>query len=152
MRIRVNIFEMAYRRSRVKDVVDDHVQQMVENWCLVYLAQKYPRYAKHLKHWVDELTAQFVPGLSKLQACGLDARGKAKLVDEVLVHDAELHRFDIVYDMLDYKFDKEGIDDKLHEEATKAWLETGLGEARAVLCREMPLVAYKRSKLSKEPV
>lgn len=147
MKIHVSLFEMAYTRKEVMRAIDDHVPQILENWCMVYLAQRYPKFQKGLQHWAGELTAQIAPGMNKLRACDLSECAKVKLVDTVLVRKAELDKVGIVEDMLRHKFWQEHAGETLRLVAAREWVANGLAEVRAVLLREIPIDKYEQSKI-----
>lgn len=148
MRILLNIHEMTYKRPKVKDAIDDHVHQIVENWCLVWVVRTYGIHKNYLKHWTDELGAQMLPGIDKLRSCALSEKAKRKLVDEVLISDARVDVLSFVEEMIEDKFSTEGIDDSLVLEAAQAWVDNGLNEVRDVLLRNISLKDYKIGKMT----
>lgn len=142
----MKLHEMTYKRPKIKDAIDDHVQQIVENWCLVYIAQKYPQYEEYRIHWAKELATQLIPGVNKLSVSGLSDKAQAKLVDEVLISDAQLDRVPVIARMIELKFSDEGMGESYISEASEAWVRQGLAEIRKVLMRDVSLKDYKYSK------
>ena len=142
----MKLHEMTYKRPKIKDAIDDHVQQIVENWCLVYIAQKHPQYEEYRIHWAKELATQLIPGVNKLSVSGLSDKAQAKLVDEVLISDAKLDRVPVIARMLELKFSDEGMGESYISEASEAWVRHGLAEIRKVLMRDVSLKDYKYSK------
>lgn len=142
----IKLHEMTYKRPKIKDSIDDHVQQIVENWCLVYIAQKHPQYEEYRIHWAKELATQLIPGVNKLGVSGLSDKAQAKLVDEVLLSDAKLDRVPVIARMIELKFSDEGMDESYISEASEAWVRQGLAEIRKVLMRDVSLKDYKYAK------
>lgn len=141
--MRIKILEMAYKRPKVKDAIDDHVHQIVENWCLVWAAKRCRKHLEAVNHWVGELMAQLGPGLDKLEASGLSEKAQHKLIDEVLISDAKLDQPAIVEHMIRRKFAREGFSDIL-DAAVQAWIDVGLLEIRSLYRGEILDVEYER--------
>lgn len=148
--MRIRVFEMTYKRPKIKDAIDDHVQQIAENWCLIWAAKQYRQHLETINHWAGELVAQFDPGLRKLAVSDLSPRARHKLIDEVLYSDAKLDRVGPLVSLLDRKFEKEGWSESQLEEAVQAWVKEGLPSVRAVYRGEIRPAAYERQLCSIE--
>ena len=141
--MRIKILEMTYKRPKVKDAIDDHVHQIVENWCLVWAAKRCRKHLETVNHWAGELMAQLGPGLDKLEASGLSEKAQHKLIDEVLVSDAKLDQPVIVGHMIRRKFAREGFSGIL-DTAVQAWIDVGLLEIRSLYRGEILDVEYEQ--------
>lgn len=141
--MRIKILEMTYKRPKVKDAIDDHMQQVVENWCLIWVASHHDWHRETINHWAGELVAQLDPGRTKLLLSGLSTRAQHKLIEEVLVSDAKLDQVWVVEEMLRAKFAREGIKE-FKSEAARAWVAEGLDEIRAVYRRDVELDDYEQ--------
>jgi len=139
----IKLREMTYRRLKIKDAIDDHVHQIVENWCLIYAANSCGLHKETINHWAGELVAQMEPGLDKLNVSGLSAKAQYKLIDEVLLSDAKLDNSSVVYKMARRKFLKEGYTDYLLECAADAWVADGLPKVIAVYRGDLDISNYE---------
>lgn len=118
----IRVFEMIYKRPKIKDAIDDHLHQIVENWCLIWAANKSGQHRETINHWAGELVAQFDPGLDKLDVSGLSKRAQHKLIDEVLYSDAKLDQPPVVARMISRKFKREEYSPSLASAAAEAWV------------------------------
>ena len=139
----IKLREMTYRRPKIKDAIDDHVHQIVENWCLIYAAKSCGLHKETINHWAGELVAQIEPGLDKLDVSGLSARAQYKLIDEVLLSDAKLDNPNVVYKMVRRKFLREGYSNALLECAADAWVTDGLSKVTAVYRGDLDISNYE---------
>lgn len=136
--------KMTYRRSKIKDAIDDHVHQIVENWYLVYAAKSTGLHKDIINHWAGELVAQMEPGLDKLNVSGLSPRAQRKLIDEVLLSDAKLDNASVVSRMVRRKFLKEGYSDDLLGKSAQAWVAEGLPRVIGVYRGDEDISVYEQ--------
>ena len=138
---------MTYPRPKVKDAIDDHIQQIVENWCLVDLATQYPeKFSWPANHWITELVAQLTPGITKLRAVNYKQKAIDTLLYEIFYDDAHVENADIVHDMIQAKLEKEGATQQMIDEIVHRWLDEGLPEIMNVYRKQIPLSVYSETK------
>lgn len=136
---KIIINEMTYKRPKIKDSIDDHVHQIVENWCLIWTARQSGLHVETINHWANELSAQMDPGLDKLDVSGLCEKAKHKLIDEVLYSDAKVNQQKVVFKMISRKFPREGYTLSQADTAAQEWVIRGLPKVRAVYRGELEL-------------
>ena len=140
----IKLHEMTYRRPKIKDAIDDHVHQIVENWCLIYAAKSSGLHKDTINHWAGELVAQMEPGLDKLNVSGMSPRAQRKLIDEVLLSDAKLDNASVVSRMVRRKFLKEGYSDDLLGKSAQAWVAEGLPRVVGVYRGDEDISVYEQ--------
>ena len=140
----IKLHEMTYRRPKIKDAIDDHVHQIVENWCLIYATKSSGLHKDTINHWAGELVAQMEPGLDKLNVSGMSPRAQRKLIDEVLLSDAKLDNASVVSRMVRRKFLKEGYSDDLLGKSTQAWVAEGLPRVIGVYRGDEDISVYEQ--------
>lgn len=150
--MRIRVFEMTYKRPKIKDAIDDHLHQIVENWCLIWVANKSGQHRETINHWAGELVAQMDPGLDKLDVSGLSGRAQHKLIDEVLYSDAKLDQPLVVARMVGRKLRREGYLLPLVGAAAEAWVKDGLPKVRAIYRGEFDLNEFEQELCGESPV
>ena len=139
----MRLHEMTYRRPKIKDAIDDHVHQIVENWFLIHATAQSGLHTETINHWAGELVSQIEPGLDKLRVSGLSPRAQRKLIQEVLVSDAKLDNPSVVSRMVHRKFLKEGFSPLLLTELSYSWVAHGLPKVIAVYQGDLDISDYE---------
>lgn len=150
----IRLFEMTYRRGDIKAAIDDHLSQLIQNWCLceAALISQDPKYLHWYHHWADELCAQIDPGIEKMWARGLSLKARTRLVDEVLFSDAHVDNPRLVYNRVSRKLIyKEKMPQDLCEKAVAAWINRGISEIRDVYINAESTDAYHAVLDKKDP-
>lgn len=143
----IKLNEMSYDRQKVKDSIDDHVQQIVENWLLLEAVKLAPeQFSEPTYHWLEELCAQIEPGIRKLDAVNYKQRAIDKLVDEVLISDARLDDPILIYNIVHRKLKNEHIPETMIEPLIKRWIQIGLPEISNVFKHDKSSVSYEERK------
>lgn len=150
--MRIRVFETTYKRPKIKDAIDDHVHQIVENWCLIWAANESGKHKETINHWAGELVAQFDPGLDKLDVSGLSKRAQYKLIDEVLYSDAKLDQPPVVARMIGRKFKRGEYSPSLANAAAEAWVEEGLPKVRDIYRGEYDPDDFEQELCGQSPV
>ena len=151
----IKILEFAYKRPIIKASIDDHIEQMVQNWCLckAALLSKDPKYLHWYHHWAGELCAQLYPGIRKLRRGDIKPKAIPKLVDEVLIEDAGLDDPEEVYDIVEDKMIlTEGMPKELCRVAADAFPKEGLPEIQRVYKEDRSPSRYHSELYAKVPL
>lgn len=131
--MRIRIFEMSYDRPEIKRAIDSHLFEAVRNWCLLWVARKYPeRYREPVVHWAQELEAQLEPGLDKIATTRMRSSAIKTLLDEVFLKKAEVNRPEVVVKRIYPKFKKEGLSLSDALAAAEAWSRWGIPQLYGV--------------------
>lgn len=143
----IRLQEMTYSRPKVKDAIDDHIQQILENWFMLEASKQNPeRFSEPAYHWLEELCAQLEPGIRKIQAVGYKQKAIDKLVDEVLISDAHLDNPEKVKGIIQRKMKKEQVPQDIMEAVLSEWLERGIHEISNVFKHDISSVTYEELK------
>jgi len=143
----IRLQEMTYSRPKVKDAIDDHIQQILENWFMLEASKRDPeRFSEPAYHWLEELCAQLEPGIRKIQAVGFKQRAVDKLVDEVFISDAHLDNPEKVRGVVQRKMKKEHVPQDVVESILTSWLERGIHEITNVFKHDVSSVTYEELK------
>lgn len=96
------IVEMACDRSKFSNLVLSHLQQIIENWCLVYYCNKYDNKNLNKNHWASELKAQLLTIITQ-KTKHIDRK---KVIIDCIINKAELDDSKSIYDLIFYKLNK----------------------------------------------
>lgn len=111
------IVEMACDRSKFSNLVLSHLQQIIENWCLVYYCNKYDTGNLNKNHWLSELKTQLLT-IIKQKTKHIDRR---KVIIDCIINKAELDDTKSIHDLVSYKLNKkEHIDINIVYDICKA--------------------------------
>lgn len=111
------IVEMACDRSKFSNLVLSHLQQIIENWCLIYYCNKYDNSNLNKNHWLSELKIQLLT-IIKQKTKHIDRR---KVIIDCIINKAELDDYKSIYDLVYYKLNKkEHIDINIVYDICKA--------------------------------
>lgn len=141
----IRLFEMTYRRKEIKASIDDQLSQLVQNWCLCWIAAHSPDIAvqRRFAHWADELGDQMDPGFAKFDARGLDAKARERIVKEVFLGDAHLDTESRVITRVLRKITvKEHLTYEECHNAVLAWLAYGLREVMDAYIHDDTSIPY----------
>ena len=105
------IFEMAVSRKDLKNKVDDLINQIIENWCLIKYCTLYDNNNRNKNHWKKELRAHMLNIFNK-QIKGGDSFTKFKLIEDVIIDKLEITTADKVSRLIKGKFRDENIEIK----------------------------------------
>ena len=99
-------FEMAIDKAKFQDVVSDHAEQVLQNWCLMEYCLCYrPDLADTYEHWRTELETQLNTIARKF------VKGdKLKWTKQVMLDEEEFNRVESVFNACRIKFRHENRD------------------------------------------
>ena len=99
-------FEMALDKARFQDVVSDHAEQVLQNWCLMEYCLCYrPDLADTYEHWRTELETQ-LNTIARKHIKG----DKLKWTKQVMIDEEEFNRVESVFNACRIKFRHENRD------------------------------------------
>lgn len=143
--MRIRIFEMTYSRPQLKAAIDDHLSQLVQNWCLCWIAARSGDIAvkRRYAHWAEELGDQMDPGFSKFDARGVSQRMRERIVKEVFFSDAHLDDPSRVRNRVWRKIVvKEHLSEAECEASIDAWISQGLDEVVQAYVKDATSIPY----------
>ena len=104
--LKLPLFEMAISRKEYKDKIFDRIDQIVENWALVFWCVYFEENVNK-QHWLKELKAQ-LKYIQRLNP-GLSKPGKIKALNEVFLDKADLKDVTEIEYIFISKFSEENI-------------------------------------------
>lgn len=102
-----SINEMAIKRGEFELRIWNVESQIIQNWCLVYWCDRYPKDSKAINrnHWAKELKAH----MKNIVKDKLKGGKKNKVVKKVIIDDDELNDSNRIADIIRDKFAEEGL-------------------------------------------
>lgn len=150
----IRVFEMTYSRSQLKAAIDDHLSQLVQNWCLCWIAARSEDIAvrRRYMHWADELGDQMDPGFTKFDARDVPKRTRERIVKEVFLSDAHVDDPARVRNRVWRKIvDKEHLSEAQCVAAIGAWVSQGLGEVMKAYVQDSISTTYVNTLKGRAP-
>lgn len=116
------VFEMAYNRKKIKEVVENLYRQIIENWCLVKYCSLNPDsiFNRTKNHWSHELST-YMFKIYNMGLKGGNSLAKRDLIQSVLIDDLEITTAKKVQSICFAKFKTEGMD--MQKEVFEACVE-----------------------------
>lgn len=102
------IFEMAYNRKEIKNLVDGLINQIIENWCLVKYCTLYDNENRNKYHWKQELKTHLY-NIYEMKIKGGNAKTKYNLISEIIYDKKEITTSSKIASIIRIKFRKENI-------------------------------------------
>lgn len=100
-----SIFEQAFTRTEFLLRLDNLIGQILENWGLIEYARKDASYEEYVSGWKKELRAH----CNNVNSKRIKGGNREKAIKYKIISTLELNNWEVVYDYIKEKFEKENI-------------------------------------------
>ena len=152
MPFKIKLHEMADSLKDIEKSIRSHIQNIIENWCLIHQAELDSTHDWDHHHWIDELRDNLNECLEVVESAQFSQKAVFKRIDEAFFKTFKADNNLLVFNKLRRKLiDSEGLTAEQLHLLTDAWCSEGLSEILKVLKGETDSVEYIASKRSKAP-
>jgi hypothetical protein len=136
--------EIAMSIEDFKDKIIHLQFQLVENWCLCKWCQLFALENDNFNHW----QAEFKAYATALQKAKLKSGDKHKILAKEFIENYDYNDPSQILDIIQEKFDEEGIADERQREAVALEFSRGIFKLIDVICSATPISTYIREEFN----